>query len=109
VKTVGYSEKHYRASSSRGRADDIRTAEVPADLETKARKLDFEYKCWSYQRGGPPDPVFTLVPSLLPVIDLGVGASSGVTLGSSSRQLQRRVRWCLSASMVPPRLGSGAA
>ena len=36
VKTVGYSEKHYRASIPRGREADTRAAEVPADYETGA-------------------------------------------------------------------------
>ena len=39
VKTIGYSEKYYRASIPRGRAADTRAAEVPADYETKARKV----------------------------------------------------------------------
>ena len=73
VKTIGYSEKYYRASIARGRAADIRAAEVPADYETKARKVDAEYNGWPYQRGGPPGPVLTLLRSLPPVTGLGVG------------------------------------
>ena len=50
VKTVGYSEKHYRVSIDRGCAADIRAAEVLADYETKARKVGAEYNGWPYQR-----------------------------------------------------------
>jgi len=46
VKTIGYSEKYYRASIPRGREADTRAAEVPADYETKARKVDAEYNGW---------------------------------------------------------------
>ena len=92
VKTVGYSEKCYRASIPRGREADTRAAEVLADYETKARKVDAEYNGWPYQRGGPPGPVLTLLRSLPPVTGLGVGspASSRTELGSLSRQLVRR-------------------
>ena len=38
VKTVGYSEKFYRASIPRGCEAGTRAAEVPADYETRARK-----------------------------------------------------------------------
>jgi len=62
-KTVGRSEKYYRASISRGREADTRAAEVPADYETKARKVDAEYYGWPYKRGGPPGPVLTLLRS----------------------------------------------
>ena len=48
AKTVGYSEKYYRASIPRGREADTRAAEVPADYETKARKVDAEYNGWPY-------------------------------------------------------------
>ena len=47
VKTVGYSKKYYRASIPRGRAADTRAAEVPADYETKARKVDAQHNGWS--------------------------------------------------------------
>jgi len=67
IKTVRYSEKYYRASIPRGRAANIRAVEVPADYETKARKVDAEYNGWPYQRGGPPGPVLTLLRSLPPV------------------------------------------
>ena len=43
AKTVGYSEKYYRASIPRGREADNRAAEVPANYETEARKVDAEY------------------------------------------------------------------
>ena len=88
VKTVGHSEKYCRASIARGRAADIRAAEVPVDYETKARKVDAEYNGWPYQRGGPPGPVLTLLRSLPPASALASPASSRATLGSSFRQLQ---------------------
>ena len=71
VKTVGYSEKYTNSGtrtnhpgprSSRG-VSDTRAAEVPADYETKARKVDAEYYGWPYKRGGPPGPVLTLLRS----------------------------------------------
>ena len=43
VKTAGCSEKYYRVPIRRGREADIRAAEVLADYETKARKVDAEY------------------------------------------------------------------
>ena len=73
VKTVGYSEKYYRASIACGRAADTRAAGVPADYETRARKVGVEYNGWPYQRGSPPGPVLTLLRSLPPVTGLGVG------------------------------------
>ena len=60
VKTVGYSERYYRASIPRGRAADIRAAGVPADCYIRARKVDASYNGWPYQRGGPPSPALTL-------------------------------------------------
>ena len=42
VKAVGYSEKYYGASTARGRTAHIRAVEVPADYETKARKVGAE-------------------------------------------------------------------
>ena len=75
VKTIGYSEKFYRTSIARGRAVEIRAAEIPADYETKARKVYAEYNGWPYQRGGPPGPVLTLLRSLPPVTGLGVGSA----------------------------------
>ena len=42
VKTIGHSEKYYRASIPRGREADTRAAEVPADYEVKARMVDAE-------------------------------------------------------------------
>ena len=73
TKTIGYSEKYYRASIPRGHEADTRAAEVPTDYETKARKVDTEYNGWPYQRGGPLGHVLTLLRSLPPVTGLGVG------------------------------------
>ena len=42
VKTVGYSEKYYRAPIPRGREAETRAAEVPANYEVKARKVGAE-------------------------------------------------------------------
>ena len=39
---VRYSEKYYRASIARGCVADTRAVEVPADYETKARKVGAE-------------------------------------------------------------------
>ena len=96
VKTIGYSEKYYRASIPRGREADTRAAEVPADYETKARKVDAEYNGWPYQCGGPPGPVLTLLRSLPPVTGLGVGFAGGFS--HEVWQSQKRVQWCPSAS-----------
>ena len=52
VKTVGCSEKYYRASIPRGREADTRAAEVPA--ETEAWKVHAECNGW------PPGPVLTI-------------------------------------------------
>ena len=84
VKTIGYSEKYYRASIPRGREADTRAAEVPANYEVKAQKADAEYSGWPYQRGGPPGPVLTLLRSLPPAIGLGVGFA-----GEFSREVGR--------------------
>ena len=67
------SRQRFRASIPRGREADTRAAEVPADYEVKAMKVDAEYNGWPYQRGGPPGPVLTLLRSLPPVTGLGVG------------------------------------
>ena len=40
AKTIGSSEKYYRASIPRGREADTRAAEVLANYEVKARKVD---------------------------------------------------------------------
>ena len=100
VKTIGHSEKYYRASIPRGREADTRAAEVPADYEVKARVVDAEYNGWPYQRGGPPGPALTLLRSLPPFTGLALAspASSRAKFDSSSRQSQRRVQWCPSAS-----------
>ena len=79
AKTVGYSEKYYRALIPRGREADTRAAEVPADYETKARKAD--YSGWPHLRGGPPGPVLTLLRSLPPVTGLGVGFAGEFSRG----------------------------
>ena len=71
VKTIGYSEKYYRASIPRGRKADTRAAEVPANYEVIARKVDAEYSGWPYQRGGPPGPVLALLRSFPSVTGLG--------------------------------------
>jgi len=71
LKTIGYTEKYYRASIPRGRKADTRAAEVPANYEVIARKVDAEYSGWPYQRGGPPGPVLALLRSFPPVTGLG--------------------------------------
>ena len=46
---------------------------VPADYETRARKVGAEYNAWPNQRGGPPGPVLNLLRSLPLATGLGVG------------------------------------
>ena len=101
VKTFGYREKFYRPSIARGRAADISAAEVPAEYESKARKVDAKYNDWPYQRGGPPGPVLALLRSLPPVTGLGVGFAG---------EFSREVRQFISAvaekgAVVPERFG----
>ena len=86
MKTVGYSEKHYRekVSIACGRAADIRAAEVPVDCETKAQKVGAEYNSWQYQRGGPLGPMLTFLRSLSPVTGLGVNFA-----GEFSREVKQ--------------------
>ena len=74
---------------------------VPADYETKARKVGAEYNSWPYQRGGPPGPVRTLLRSFPPATGLGVGFAG---------EFSREVRQFISAvaekgAVVPGRFG----
>ena len=61
----------------RGREADTRAAEVPADYEAKARKVDAEDNGWPYQCGGPPGPVLALLRSLPPGGGGGRGGGGG--------------------------------
>ena len=89
----------------RGREADTRAAEVPADYETRARKVGTEYSGWPYQRGGPPGPVLTPLRSLLPVTGLGVGFACEFPRGV--RQITSAV--AEKGSVVPERFGSATA
>jgi len=101
VKTVGYSERYYRASIPRGRAADIRAAGVPADCYIRARKVDAAYNGWPYQRGGPPSPALTLLRSLPPVTGLGVGSA-----GEFSREVGQFISAVAEkGAVVPERFG----
>jgi len=87
--------------SPRGREADTRAAEVPADYETKARKVDAEYNGWPYQRGGPPGPVLTLLRFLPPVTGLGVGFA-----GEFSREVGQFISAVAEkGAVVPERFG----
>jgi len=75
--------------------------EVPADYETKARKVDAEYNGWPYRRGGPPGPVLTLLRSLPPVTGLGV-----VFAGEFSREVGQFISAVAEkGAVVPERFG----
>ena len=79
----------------------IRAAEVPADYETKARKVDAKYNDWPYQRGGPPGPVLALLHSLPPVTGLGVGFA-----GEFSREVGQFISAVAEkGAVVPERFG----
>ena len=98
---IPHSAKYYRAPIPRGREADTRAAEVPADYETKARKVDAEYNGLPYQRGGPPGPVLTLLRSLPPVTDLGVGFT-----GEFSREVGQFISAVAEkGAVVPGRFG----
>jgi len=74
--------------------------EVPADYETKARKVDAEYNGWPYQRGGPPGPVLTLLRSLPPATGLGVGFA-----GEFSREVEQFITAVAEKGAVLERFG----
>ena len=100
LKTVGYSAEYYRAFIPRGREVNTRAAEVPADYETKSRKVTLSTAAGHTSVAArrvlcsPSCALFHQSPASA----LASPASSRAKLGRSSRQLQRRAQWCPGAS-----------